>query len=47
MTPVEIIKEERLDNYIKEAARISGYEDGFGIAGCDLSERQWWAAYTR
>ena len=47
MAPVEIIKEERLDNYIREAARISGYEDGFGITGCDLSKNHWWAAYSR
>ncbi len=47
MTQVEIIKEERLDNYIKEAVRIADYEDGFGITGCDLSKHHWWAAYTR
>ena len=47
MTQVEIIKEERLDNYIREAARISNYEDGFGITDCDLSKNHWWAAYTR
>ena len=47
MTQVEIIKEERFDNYIKEAAHIANYEDGFGITGCDLSQSHWWAAYTR
>jgi len=47
MTQVEIIKAERLDNYIKEAAHIANYEDGFGITGCDLSKHHWWAAYTR
>ena len=38
MLQIEIIKEERLDNYIKEAARIAGYKDSFGITGCDLSQ---------
>ncbi len=47
MTQVGIIKEERLDNYIKEAAHIANYEDGFGITGCDLSKNHWWAAYNR
>ncbi len=47
MTQVEIIKEERLDGYIKEAAHIANYEDGFGITGCDLSKNHWWAAYNR
>jgi hypothetical protein len=47
MTQVEIIKEERLDNYIKEAAHIANYEEGFGIIGCNLSKHHWWAAYTR
>jgi len=47
MAQVEIIKEERLANYIKEAAGIADYKDGFGISGCDLSQNHWWAAYTR
>jgi hypothetical protein len=47
MTQVEIIKEERLDNYIKETAHIANYEEGFGIIGCNLSKHHWWAAYTR
>ncbi len=47
MTQVEIIKEERFDNYIKEAAHIADYVDGFGIIGCDLSQNHWWAGYTR
>ena len=47
MAQVEIIKEERLDNYIREAAHIADYVDGFGITGCDLSQNHWWAAYTR
>jgi len=47
MTQVEIIEEERFDNYIREAARIADYEDSFGITGCDLSQNHWWAAYTR
>lgn len=47
MTQVEIIKEERLDHYIREAARIADYEDSFGITGCDLLQNHWWAAYTR
>jgi hypothetical protein len=47
MTQVEIISAERIDNYIKEAARLAEYQEGFGIAGCDLSKRDWWVAYSR
>jgi DNA invertase Pin-like site-specific DNA recombinase len=46
-TQVEIISQERLDKYIDEAARVADYESGFGVAGCDLGENQWWAAYNR
>jgi hypothetical protein len=47
MAQVGIIKEERLDNYIREAAHIANYEDSFGVTGCDQSQNHWWAAYTR
>ena len=44
---VELIESERLEKYITEAARSAGYENGFGIKGCDLSQNHFWAAYTR
>ncbi len=47
MATTQVMNEERLDRYILEAARASGYEEGFGVRGCDLSLRHWWVAYTR
>ncbi len=31
ISQIEIISEERVDIYVKEAARLAGYEDGFGV----------------
>lgn len=47
MASTEVMNKERLDGYIREAAKAVGYEEGFGITGRDLSLRNWWAAYTR
>ena len=47
VSQIEIISEERVNNYIKEAAHLAGYEEGFGITGCDLTKRDWWVAYNR
>ena len=44
---VEVMSKERLDRYITEAAKAAGYEQGFGVPGCDLSLKQWTVAYTR
>jgi DNA invertase Pin-like site-specific DNA recombinase len=43
----EVMSRERLDHYISEAAKTAGYEEGFGVAGCDLSLNRWWVAYNR
>ena len=43
----EVMNRERLDLYITEAAKTAGYEEGFGIPGCDLGQQHWWAAYAR
>lgn len=43
----QVISRERLDRYISEAAKAAGYEEGFGVNGCDLSLNRWWAAYNR
>jgi len=43
----EVISQEQLDCYILEAARAAGYEEGFGLKGCDLNKTIWWAAYCR
>jgi len=43
----EVMSQERFDHFIDEAARAAGYEEGFGVRGCDLSQTEWWAAYTR
>src|SRR5271157_1581241 len=42
-----IISPERLDRYIKEAAKAADYQQRFGIKGCDLSLNHWWVGYTR
>ena len=47
VTSTEIMSQERLNRYIKEAAKSAAYEDGFGIKVCDLSQRNWGAVYTR
>jgi len=47
MAIVDVINEERLDHYIMEAARTTDYQEGFGVAGCDLNLRHWWVAYAR
>jgi hypothetical protein len=47
MVTMEVMNKERLDGYIIEAAKAAGYEEGFGVAGCDLSPNRWWVAYTR
>jgi dipeptide/tripeptide permease len=44
---LEPISKDQLDEYINKAARAAGYENGFGIQGCDLSQAIWWAAYCR
>ena len=46
-TTNEVMSRERLDGYITEAAKASDYEEGFGLRGCDLSQKNWWAVYTR
>jgi len=47
VTGTEVMSKERRNHYIEEAAKASAYEDGFGIKDCDLSQRHWWAVYTR
>jgi hypothetical protein len=43
----EVMTLERLDHYVEEAVKAAGYEEGFGIRGCDLSLTKWWVAYAR
>jgi hypothetical protein len=43
----EIMSQERLYRYIREAAQSAAYEEGFGIKGCDLSQRKCGAVYAR
>jgi DNA invertase Pin-like site-specific DNA recombinase len=47
MATAAVMNKERLDRYILEAAKAASYEEGFGIPGCDLGQRFWWAAYNR
>ena len=47
VTITEVMPKERLDRYIEEAARVAGYQEGFGVWECDLSHGLWWAAYIR
>ena len=44
---IEVITKELIDEYIAQAAKAAGYENGFGVTGCDLSLAVWWAAYCR
>ena len=41
MVTTEVMNKERLDGYILEAARAAGYEEGFGVVGCDLNLKHW------
>ncbi|MFC1919482.1 recombinase family protein [Chloroflexota bacterium] len=43
----EFMSDERLYRYVKEAAKTAGYEEAFGITGCDLGQSHWWVAYNR
>jgi hypothetical protein len=43
----EVMNKERLDRYVLEAAKAAGYEEGFGVTGCDLSLSHWWTTYNR
>ena len=36
-----------MDDWIHAAAKSVGYEEGFGVKGCNLSQDHWWSAYTR
>jgi DNA invertase Pin-like site-specific DNA recombinase len=47
MITVEVMNRERLDGYILEAAKAAGYEEGFGVTGCNLNHNDWWVSYTR
>src|SRR3989304_1805935 len=47
MAATEVMNKERLGHYVLEASKAAGYEQGFGIAGCDLKPNTWWVAYTR
>jgi len=44
---VEPVTGKVLDDCIAQTAKAAGYEHGFGVEGCDLSERKWWASYQR
>jgi hypothetical protein len=43
----EFMNKERLDQYIEGAAKTAGYEEGFGVTGCDLTLKGWAVAYNR
>ena len=36
-----------LGSIVLAAAKAAGYEEGFGVGGCDLTRSGWWAMYTR
>jgi len=44
---IEYVTKEKLDEYIGQAAKAAGYQNGFGITGCDLLLMVWWAVYCR
>ncbi len=35
------------DRMVEAASKAAGYEEGFGVQGCDLGSRGWCAAYIR
>ena len=41
------LTQEEIDMLVDAAARAAGYEEGFGIRDCDLTQSDWWAAYIR
>ncbi len=43
----ELSTHEELGHHVKAAAEATGYKDGFGVVGCDLSKPIWWAIYCR
>ena len=42
-----LISQGDLSNFVRVAAEAAGYEEGFGVEGCDLTKASWWAAYVR
>ena len=42
-----LASQKELSNFIRVAAEAAGYEEGFGVEGCDLMKASWWAAYIR
>ncbi len=42
-----LISQKELSDLIEVAAEAAGYEEGFGVEGCDLTKASWWAAYVR
>ena len=47
MLAIDSANNDERDLIIASAAKAAGYEEGFGLSGCDLAEDGWWAAYTR
>ena len=43
---IDSANSDEMDLIIASAAKAAGYEQGFGITGCDLTEDGWWAAYA-
>jgi len=44
---IESVTNEMIDEYVTQAAQATGYENGFGLKGCDLIKAFWWASYCR
>ncbi len=42
-----LASQEELNKLVGIAAKAAGYEEGFGVEGCDLTKASWWAAYVR
>ena len=47
MSAIDPANSDEMHRLIASAAKAAGYEEGFGIIGCDLTDNTWWAAYTR
>ena len=36
--------EREMERWVQSVAKSVGYEHGFGVRGCDLSQSDWWAS---
>ena len=47
ISAIDSANNDEMDLIIASAAKAAGYEEGFGLSGCDLTEDGWWSSYAR